>query len=49
MTLRRIHLPPDRIDGPRGLLGPEARRYLADVLRLAPGAELEVFDGCGGR
>jgi 16S rRNA (uracil1498-N3)-methyltransferase len=49
VTLRRIHLPPDRIDGPRGLLGPEARRYLADVLRLAPGAEIEVFDGRGGR
>ena len=49
MTLRRIHLPPDQIDGDRGRLGPEARRYLADVLRLAPGASLEVFDGRGGR
>ena len=49
MTLRRLHLPPERIDGPRGVLGPEARRYLADVLRLAPGAAIEVFDGRGGR
>jgi 16S rRNA (uracil1498-N3)-methyltransferase len=49
VTLRRLHLPPERIDGARGKLGPEARRYLADVLRLAPGAALEVFDGRGGR
>jgi 16S rRNA (uracil1498-N3)-methyltransferase len=49
VTLRRIHLPPERIEGARGSLGPEARRYLADVLRLAPGAEIEVFDGRGGR
>ena len=49
MTLRRIHLAPERIDGSRGLLGPEARRYLADVLRLAPGTRIEVFDGRGGR
>ena len=49
MSLRRVHLPPERIDGERGLLGAEARRYLADVLRLAPGAEVEVFDGRGGR
>jgi 16S rRNA (uracil1498-N3)-methyltransferase len=49
VTLRRIHLPPERIEGARGILGPEARRYLADVLRLAPGAGIEVFDGRGGR
>ncbi len=49
MTLRRIHLPPERIEGARGVLAPEARRYLADVLRLAPGARIEVFDGRGGR
>lgn len=49
MTLRRIHLPPERIEGGRGTLGPEVRRYLADVLRLAPGAAVEVFDGRGGR
>jgi 16S rRNA (uracil1498-N3)-methyltransferase len=49
VTLRRIHLPPERIGGGRGLLGPEARRYLADVLRLSPGTRIEVFDGRGGR
>ena len=49
MTVRRLHLAPERIDGARGFLGPEARRYLADVLRLAPGASIEVFDGRGGR
>ncbi len=49
MTLRRLHLAPERIDGARGFLGPEAQRYLADVLRLAPGASIEVFDGRGGR
>jgi 16S rRNA (uracil1498-N3)-methyltransferase len=49
VTLRRVHLPPERIAGERGFLGPEARRYLADVLRLPPGAALEVFDGRGGR
>jgi 16S rRNA (uracil1498-N3)-methyltransferase len=49
VTLRRLHLPPERIEGARGLLGPEARRYLETVLRLGPGARLEVFDGRGGR
>jgi 16S rRNA (uracil1498-N3)-methyltransferase len=49
VTLRRVHLPPERIVGGRGLLTPEARHYLADVLRLGPGAEVEVFDGRGGR
>lgn len=48
MTLRRVHLPPDRFDGARAALTPEARHYLRDVLRLAPGAEVEVFDGHGG-
>ncbi len=49
MIARRLHLAPERIDGDRGFLGPEARRYLADVLRLAPGTGIEVFDGRGGR
>lgn len=49
MTLRRLHLAPEAIEGARGTLSPEARRYLADVLRLTPGAALEVFDGKGGR
>ncbi len=49
MTIRRIHLPPERIEGGRGRLTAEARHYLGEVLRLGPGAEVEVFDGLGGR
>jgi 16S rRNA (uracil1498-N3)-methyltransferase len=48
MSRRRVHLPPERFEAGRALLSPEARHYLADVLRLAPGAEVEVFDGRGG-
>lgn len=48
MTLRRLHLPSARAGEPRAPLGDEARHYLRDVLRLAPGAALEVFDGRGG-
>ncbi|HET8539173.1 MAG TPA: 16S rRNA (uracil(1498)-N(3))-methyltransferase [Anaeromyxobacter sp.] len=49
MTLRRVHVPPDRIDGGRARLSPAARHYVAEVLRLAAGAAVEVFDGRGGR
>jgi 16S rRNA (uracil1498-N3)-methyltransferase len=49
VTRRRVHLPPERIEGGRARLTPEARHYLAEVLRLAPGAPVEVFDGRGGR
>jgi 16S rRNA (uracil1498-N3)-methyltransferase len=49
VTDRRVHLPPERIVPGRGRLTPEARHYLADVLRLGPGAAVEVFDGAGGR
>lgn len=49
MTIRRVHLPPERIQPGRGRLTTEARHYLADVLRLGPGAPVEVFDGAGGR
>jgi 16S rRNA (uracil1498-N3)-methyltransferase len=45
---RRVHLAPDRIGDGRAALTDEARHYLRDVLRLAPGAEVEVFDGKGG-
>lgn len=47
MTRRRLHLAPDRISGGRASLTPEERHYLADVLRLPPGAPIEVFDGRG--
>ncbi len=48
MTARRLFLPPERIAGGRASLTPEATHYLRDVLRLAPGAGLELFDGTGG-
>lgn len=48
MIARRVFLPPDRIAAGRAALTPEALHYLRDVLRLQPGAEIEVFDGDGG-
>lgn len=44
----RLPVPPDRI-GSRVALTRAERHYLGDVLRLQPGADLEVFDGVGGR
>ena len=44
---RRVHLPPARIGADQAELTPEARHYLRDVLRLAPGDEVELFDGRG--
>jgi 16S rRNA (uracil1498-N3)-methyltransferase len=49
VTVRRIHLPPERIEPGRARLTAEARHHLAEVLRLGPGAPVEVFDGMGGR
>ncbi|HEX9049020.1 MAG TPA: 16S rRNA (uracil(1498)-N(3))-methyltransferase [Anaeromyxobacter sp.] len=49
MTLRRVLVPPDRIDAGRARLSPAARHYLGEVLRLEAGAAVEVFDGRGGR
>jgi len=49
VTVRRVHVPPERIEAGRGRLTAEARHYLGEVLRLEPGAEVEVFDGRGGR
>lgn len=48
MTTRRLFLPPERIAEGLATLTPEAAHYLRDVLRLGPGAELELFDGAGG-
>jgi 16S rRNA (uracil1498-N3)-methyltransferase len=45
---RRLHLPPERIGPGRAALTEPARHYLRDVLRLAPGDEVELFDGRGG-
>ena len=47
MIRRRVHLPPERIGATRAELTEEARHYLRDVLRLAPGAAVELFDGRG--
>jgi 16S rRNA (uracil1498-N3)-methyltransferase len=49
MTLRRVHVPRDRIEGGRARLDADGRHYLRGVLRLPAGAVLEVFDGEGGR
>jgi 16S rRNA (uracil1498-N3)-methyltransferase len=48
VTRRRVHLPPERIGAARAELTDEARHYLRDVLRLVPGAAVELFDGLGG-
>jgi len=45
---RRIHVPRERIAGGLARLGPEEWHYLREVLRLSPGAPLEIFDGEGG-
>jgi 16S rRNA (uracil1498-N3)-methyltransferase len=47
VTRRRVHVPPERIEG--ALARPDAAslHYLADVLRLEDGAPVEVFDGAG--
>jgi 16S rRNA (uracil1498-N3)-methyltransferase len=44
---RRVHLPPERIGATRAELTDEARHYLRDVLRQAPGDPVELFDGRG--
>jgi 16S rRNA (uracil1498-N3)-methyltransferase len=45
---RRIHVPPERIEGATARLDAPGRHYLHDVLRLEVGAAVEVFDGRGG-
>jgi len=47
MTTRRLFLSPDRISEDRAMLTAEAVHYLRDVLRLGPGARVELFDGAG--
>jgi 16S rRNA (uracil1498-N3)-methyltransferase len=47
VSARRVHLPPERIGAERAELTAEARHYLRDVLRLEPGAAVELFDGAG--
>lgn len=45
---RRLFVPQERIGTDRALLAGADLHYLCDVLRLGPGAEVEVFDGRGG-
>lgn len=45
--MNRLHLPAGDIDGPRVIVRGESLSYLRDVLRLRPGAPIEVFDGEG--
>ena len=47
MTRRRVHVPPERIDGAVARPDAASLHYLADVLRLEAGAPVEVFDGAG--
>ena len=50
MSLPRLFVPPEQLAAsPRVKLTPAQARYLTAVLRLASGAEIEVFDGSGGR
>ena len=46
--MRRLLVPPERLAGGRARLRAADIHYLRDVLRLSPGATLEVFDGQGG-
>src|SRR5207245_9023494 len=50
VTTHRLFVPPDQLAGSaRVKLAPEQSRHLVAVLRWQSGAELEVFDGRGGR
>ena len=48
MSVPRFFVPPPLVAGAVALTGPEAK-HLAAVLRLGPGAEVELFDGAGRR
>jgi 16S rRNA (uracil1498-N3)-methyltransferase len=47
MQRRRFYAPPDRIIGGTAMLSREETHHLTRVLRLKPGDEAFVFDGCG--
>lgn len=47
--MHRLYVAPGQVAGEEVLLQPEQTHYLRDVLRLQPGAELEIFDGDRGR
>ena len=46
--MHRLYVPPEQI-APLERLSPSQSRHVEVVLRLGPGAELEVFDGRGAR
>jgi 16S rRNA (uracil1498-N3)-methyltransferase len=43
----RIHVSPEKLQGERATIDEAAHRHLIKVLRLAPGAAIQVFDGAG--
>jgi 16S rRNA (uracil1498-N3)-methyltransferase len=47
MQRRRFYAPPDSIIGATAMLAREETHHLTRVLRLKPGDEAFVFDGCG--
>ncbi len=47
MSRRRFFVPRERILGDVASLPPDQAHHLRDVLRLAPGDEVEIFDGEG--
>jgi 16S rRNA (uracil1498-N3)-methyltransferase len=47
MALRRFYVPPESIHHGRAQLPADQAHHLRDVLRIPPGATVEVFDGAG--
>ncbi len=43
----RLHVSPEKLQGSRATIDQAAHRHLIKVLRLAPGAAIQVFDGVG--
>lgn len=48
MTRKRFFLPRERIRNGIATLPPQQAHHLRHVLRVPPGSEVELFDGCGG-
>ena len=43
----RLHVSPEKLQGARATIDEAAHRHLIKVLRLAPGAAIQIFDGTG--
>ena len=43
----RLYVSPEKLQGSRATIDEAAHRHLIKVLRLAPGAAIQVFDGAG--